>query len=82
MRVGFFWQRSNIFITFAMTKYGELLRILEKDGLKKVRQKGSHIILRHPLKSYPLTIPYHPGKEVKMGLLKLILTQAKIERLK
>ena len=62
-----------------MTKYGELLRALKKDGWVNVRQKGSHIILRHPVKNKQLTIPYHPGKEVKKGLLKTVLKQADIK---
>ncbi|HEC44799.1 MAG TPA: type II toxin-antitoxin system HicA family toxin [Bacteroides sp.] len=61
-----------------MTKYSELFRALKKDGWIKVRQKGSHIIMRHPIKSTQLTLPYHRGKEVKKGLLKAILKQANI----
>ena len=72
-------EKCNIFITFAMTKYSELFRILKNDGWIKVRQKGSHVILRHPVKSQQLTIPYHAGKEVKKGLLEAILKQANIK---
>ena len=59
-----------------MVKYDELFRLLKSDGWIIIRQKGSHVILRHPLKPEQLTIPYHPGKEVKKGLLKAILKQA------
>ena len=65
-----------------MVKYDELFRLLKKDGWSIVRQKGSHVIMRHPGKSEQLTIPYHPGKEVKKGLLNAILKQANIKRRK
>lgn len=53
-----------------MVKYDELFRLLKKDGWSIIRQKGSHVILRHP------------GKEVKKGLLNAILKQANIKRRK
>ena len=62
-----------------MVKYDELFRLLKNDGWFIVRQKGSHVILRHPENSGQLTIPYHPGKEVKKGLLNAILKQANIK---
>jgi len=62
-----------------MVKYNELFKLLKRDGWIIIRQKGSHIILRHPVKSEQLTIPNHPGKEVKKGLLKAIMKQANIK---
>ncbi|MHA2032664.1 MAG: type II toxin-antitoxin system HicA family toxin [Candidatus Kariarchaeaceae archaeon] len=56
-----------------MVKYNELFRLLKNDGW---------VIVRHPVKSEQLTIPYHPGKEVKIGLLKAILKQANIKQKK
>ena len=61
-----------------MVKYDELFKLLKNHGWFIIRQKGSHVILRHPAKSEQLTIPYHPGKEVKKGLLKAILKQTSI----
>ncbi len=60
-------------------KYNELFRLLKKDGWFEVRQKGSHIIMKHPAKSEQLTVPNHSGKEVKKGLLTAILKQANIK---
>jgi predicted RNA binding protein YcfA (HicA-like mRNA interferase family) len=60
-------------------KYSELLRLLEKEGWFKERQKGSHIIMRHKDKKGQLTIPNHSSKEVKKGLLEAILKQAEIK---
>ncbi|MBM3454722.1 MAG: type II toxin-antitoxin system HicA family toxin [Bacteroidetes bacterium] len=44
----------------------------------EIRQKGSHVIMKHPAKEEQLTVPYHAGKEVKKGLLTAILKQADI----
>ena len=60
-------------------KYNELFRLLKKDGWFEVRQKGSHIIMKHPTKPELLTVPNHSGKEVKKGLLTVILKQANIK---
>lgn len=70
---------GNIFITFVFVKYNELFRILKKDGWFEVRQKGSHVIMQHPIKPEQLIVPYHAGKEVKKGLLTSILKQANIK---
>lgn len=59
-------------------KSSELLRILKKDGWFEVRQKGSHMIMRHPTKPDQLTVPYHASKEVGKGILKALLKQAGI----
>ena len=72
--------KSNKYITFKMTKYTELLRLLRNDGWYVVRQKGSHIIMQHPEKDRQLTIPFHAGKEVKKGLLRAVLKQADIKQ--
>ena len=62
-----------------MVKYSELYRVLKWEGWYKIRQRGSHILMRHHEKSGQLSIPYHAGKEVKKGLLKSILKQAGIK---
>ncbi len=63
-------------------KYSELFRLLKKDGWIEIRQKGSHVIMKHPAKGEQLTVPYHAGKEVKKGLLTAILKQADIKTTK
>lgn len=60
-------------------KYNDLFKLLKKDGWYEVRKKGSHVIMRHPLKPEQLTVPYHTGKEVKKGLLSALLKQASIK---
>ena len=60
-------------------KYNELFKLLKNEGWFEVRQRGSHIIMKHPDKIEQLTVPYHSGKEVKKGLLNAIIKQANIK---
>lgn len=62
-----------------MVKYSELFRILKKDGWYIIRQRGSHVLMQHPVKKGLLLIPYHAGKEVKKALLRSILRHAGIK---
>ena len=56
----------------------ELVKALEKFGYVVVRQKGSHIRLRHSSdpQRQPLTIPRH--KMLKRGLLRRIVGDARM----
>ncbi|HET8810885.1 MAG TPA: type II toxin-antitoxin system HicA family toxin [Flavobacteriaceae bacterium] len=60
-------------------KSSELLRLMKKDGWYKVRQKGSHIIMKHPTKPNIISVPFHASKEMKKGTLSNILKIAKIK---
>ena len=57
-------------------KSSELLRKLLADGWYKVRQKGSHIIMRHPTKPGQLIVPSHGSAEVATGLASKIQKEA------
>lgn len=50
----------------------KLVKILAKMGFAPVRQKGSHLILRHP-DGRSTVVPMHPGEEIGRGLLLKIL---------
>jgi predicted RNA binding protein YcfA (HicA-like mRNA interferase family) len=56
----------------------ELVGVLQRFGYAVVRQKGSHIRLRHATDSQrkPLTVPRH--KALKPGLLHRILRDANL----
>ena len=56
---------------------GELIRALERGGFEQVRQRGSHVRLRHP-DGRVVTVPIHSGKEVDKGLLRKILRDAEL----
>ena len=50
----------------------EFIKILEKIDFKIIRQKGSHIFLRH-MDGRTTIVPNHPGEELDRGLLNKIL---------
>jgi len=56
----------------------DLIRVLEKFGYVRVRQKGSHVRLRHSAEPQrkQLTVPLH--KTLKRGLLRHVLSDARI----
>jgi len=58
-----------------MMSSSDILRLLRDDGWQVVRQKGSHIQLRHPSKPGRVTVP-HPNKNVPVGTLKSIEKQS------
>lgn len=56
-----------------------LIKILEQESFKVVRQKGSHVILINQEKTR-IVVPVHPGKDIKPALLRAILKEAGINR--
>ena len=56
---------------------GELIRALERGGFEQVRQRGSHVRLRHP-DGRVVTVSVHSGREVGKGLLRKILRDAEL----
>jgi len=54
-------------------KAKDLIRVLQKDGFVLAHQKGSHATYKHPITQKRVTIPIHPGKDLKRGLLRGIL---------
>ena len=56
-----------------------LIKILERQGFKVIRQKGSHVILINDEKTR-IVLPMHPGKDLKPGLTRAILREAGISR--
>lgn len=55
----------------------QLLSILLKEGFQKVRQRGSHLRLKHP-DGRKTTVPMHTGEHIGKGLLRKILHDANI----
>ncbi|RUM41146.1 MAG: hypothetical protein DSY34_04280 [Desulfurobacterium sp.] len=55
-------------------KGGELIKILESMGFKKVRQKGSHVRLKHD-DGRVTTVPIHKGRDIPKGLLRKIIRE-------
>ena len=57
-------------------KSSELIRKLKKDGWFVLRQSGSHLIMKHPVKPGQLVVPDHGSSEVGKGLENKILKDA------
>lgn len=56
-------------------KSGEIIRVLEKLGFKKIRQSGSHAVFNHTDGRWT-TVAIHKGKDVAKGTLHKILKDA------
>lgn len=56
----------------APLKPTELIRILNRLGFERIRQKGSHIYFRHP-DGRSTVVPFHKGEDIGKGLLSEIL---------
>jgi predicted RNA binding protein YcfA (HicA-like mRNA interferase family) len=55
----------------------QLIRVLERLGWEVVRQRGSHVRLRHPDRRTFLVVPLH--RELKRGTLRGILRDAGLD---
>ncbi|NQT66743.1 MAG: type II toxin-antitoxin system HicA family toxin [Actinobacteria bacterium] len=57
----------------------EVCEILSNHGFKKIRQRGSHIVMQKKLQSTTITIPIPNHKEISIGTLKSIIRQSKLQ---
>jgi predicted RNA binding protein YcfA (HicA-like mRNA interferase family) len=53
-------------------KARQIIRALKKAGFVEDRQKGSHLVMRHPVTKALTVIPVHAGKTIKKPLLSSI----------
>ena len=60
-------------------KADELIPALEKAGFRLIRQKGSHMRMKHP-DGRVVTVPVHPGRDMGRGLLRKVLRDAELTR--
>lgn len=58
-------------------KARQIIQALERADFEAVRQRGSHVRLKH-LDGRVTSVPVHPKEDVDRGLLKKILNDAKI----
>jgi len=61
-------------------KVRDIIRLLEEDGWRHVKTKGSHHQYKHPLKRGRTTVPGNPGDELAKGTLNSILKQAGLKQ--
>jgi len=57
-------------------KVREVIRLLERNGWKEIRAKGSHRHFKHQDQPGLITVPGNPGKELASGTLNAILKKA------
>lgn len=57
----------------------ELIRLLERDGWRLVRTKGSHKVFAHDVKKGLIVVAFHAGVDIPSGTLRSILRQAGLE---
>jgi predicted RNA binding protein YcfA (HicA-like mRNA interferase family) len=57
-------------------KVCEVIRLIEADGWRHVRTRGSHRQFNHPSKRGVVTVPGKPSDELAAGTLNNILKQA------
>ena len=63
-----------------MPKVREAIRIVEQDGWRMVRTRGSHRQYKHPEKPGRVTIAGHPAKDLDIKTWYSILEQAGLDR--
>jgi len=61
-------------------KVRAIIKRIEWDGWRQVRQKGSHRQFNHPNKPGKVTIPGHPNDDLGPQLKASILRQAGLKR--
>ena len=60
-------------------KIRDVLKRLHNDSWYQHRMRGSHRVLKHPIKSGTVVVAGQPGKDVAVGTLKSIWKQAELE---
>jgi predicted RNA binding protein YcfA (HicA-like mRNA interferase family) len=59
-----------------LLKVRDVIQLIETDGWRQVRQRGSHRQFKHPTKSGLVTVAGKPGDELAPGTLNSVLKQA------
>ena len=62
-----------------MPKVREAIELIEKDGWRLVRTRGSHRQYKHPVKPGHVTVPGKPGDDLPPGTWNSILKQSGLE---
>jgi predicted RNA binding protein YcfA (HicA-like mRNA interferase family) len=57
-------------------KVRDLIKLIESDGWKHIRTRGSHRQYKHAVKKGRVTVPGHPVDDVHTDTLKSVLIQA------
>jgi predicted RNA binding protein YcfA (HicA-like mRNA interferase family) len=58
----------------------EICAILESEGFREVRQRGSHIVMQKRTDTTTTTVPVPNHREVKIGTLQSIIRQSGVKK--
>jgi predicted RNA binding protein YcfA (HicA-like mRNA interferase family) len=61
-------------------KIRDVIKLVENDGWRLARTKGSHRQFHHPTKPGTVTVAGHPSAEMPIGTLNNILKQAGMKK--
>lgn len=62
-------------------KARQVIRALKKAGFVEDRQRGSHLVMRHPVTKALTVIPVYAGRTLKRPLIRSILGDANLSEL-
>jgi predicted RNA binding protein YcfA (HicA-like mRNA interferase family) len=68
--------RPKSYLWSAAVKVREIIKVIETDGWRQVRQRGSHRHFRHSLKRGTVTVAGHPRDELHPKTKASIMGQA------
>ncbi|MCG7849568.1 MAG: type II toxin-antitoxin system HicA family toxin [ANME-2 cluster archaeon] len=57
----------------------KVIKALERIGFQQIRQKGSHLFMRH-IDGRTTIITVHPGEDIGKGMVRKIIKDAKLTR--
>ncbi len=58
----------------------EVCRILERNGFREIRRKGSHVVMQKQIPGSTITVPVPDHKEIRTGTLMAIIRQSGVSR--
>jgi len=58
--------------------YRKVARALSRLGFVEARQRGSHVVWKHP-DGRTTVVPHHAGEDIGVGLLRKIIADARVE---
>jgi predicted RNA binding protein YcfA (HicA-like mRNA interferase family) len=63
-----------------LVKVRVIINLIERDGWRQIRQKGSHRHFRHPIKPGTVTVAGHRNEDLRPKTLADIFRQAGLKR--
>jgi predicted RNA binding protein YcfA (HicA-like mRNA interferase family) len=59
-------------------KVRAVIKLIERDGWRQVRQRGSHRQFHHPIKPGTVTVSGHPSEDLRRKSESSIIRQARL----